>query len=188
MPRPDLTAAMETESLGAQISPIFIVDFETSGGTSRWWTGYGDLVWDGDTFVGVGDLTEISPSEETTEISASGISISLSGIPSANISLALNSIEQGRPSNVWLGALDSDGALIVDPVLLFSGLTDVPIIEEDGETSKITCTIESLEVDRQRSRVRWYSSEDQNRIDPGDLGFEYVPSLQDAKIVWTDPS
>lgn len=184
MARAGLTAAMESASLARVVTPIFLVDIQTTSGISRFWTGYGNLVWNANTFKGQGEFLGVDKIEETTDLKASGIVLSLSGIPASLVSMVLNEIRQGFPANVWLGALSSSGTLIIDPVLLFSGLTDVPEMEEGGDTATITLTVESLEIDRQRSRVRRYTPEDQRRIDPDDIGFEYVAGLQDADIVW----
>jgi hypothetical protein len=113
------------------------------------------------------------------------VTFSLSGIPSEMISISLSQVEHNRPATVWLGALDlSTGALIADPYQLFTGFTDVPTIEEGGDTSTITLTAENKLIDLDRARTRRYTTEDQQIDDPTDLGFEFVPSLQDATVVW----
>ena len=180
-----LTAAMETESLAAKLQPVIFVDIEVASSEYvRAWSGVGNLIYGGNTFTGTGTFGTISAVEETTEMKATGLTLSLSGIPAALISTSLNSIRQGLPGIVYLGALDSAGALIADPLVLFSGLVDVPKVDEDGETATISISLESLEVDRERSRVRRYTPEDQYLIDATDRGFEYVASLQDKQIIW----
>lgn len=179
-----LTSAMEDASLAASLQPIIIVEIEVNAGFVRAWSGIGDLVFNGNTFTGVGNFGGISAAEETTELKASGLVVSLSGIPAALISTSLGSIRQGLPGTVWLGALNSSMALIADPVIIFKGLVDVPRIEDGGETATISISLESLEVDRERNRVRRYTPQDQLLIDATDRGFEYVAGLQDKQIVW----
>ena len=179
-----ITAAMETASLAAAVYPIFLVELETSAGTTYAWSGIGDLVWDGKTYTGVGHLGSISDIEETAELKASGITLTLSGIPTSILSLTLNSMQQGRTASVYFGAFNSSNQLIADPLLIFQGLTDVPTMEDGGETATVSITVESLEVDWSRQRIRRYTPEDQKLIDATDRGFEYVASLQDTKFQW----
>ena len=180
-----LTTAMEDASLAATVTPVVLVDIEVASSEHvRAWSGIGDLIYGGNTYTGTGTFGTISAVEETTELKATGLTLSLSGIPAALVSTSLNSIRQGLPGIVYLGALNSAGALIADPLVLFSGLVDVPKLDDGGETATISISLESLEVDRERSRVRRYTPEDQYLIDATDRGFEYVASLQDKQIVW----
>ena len=48
----------------------------------RLWTGFGDLVYEGDTFYGTGNLLDISAVEETVEMAVKGATLTLSGVPS----------------------------------------------------------------------------------------------------------
>ena len=93
-------------------------------------------------------------------------------------------MQQGRTASVYLAAFNASNVLIADPFLIFQGLTDVPTMEDGGETATVSITVESLEVDWARNRIRRYTPEDQKLIDPTDRGFEYVAQLQDAKFIW----
>ena len=98
-----------------------------------------------------------------------------------------------RLSNADLQQLSANGVegyqfgqfrLIADPFLAFAGRFDVPDILEAGERATITAKYESRLIDLDRVRARRYTSEDQQLDYPGDKGFDYVPSLQDAVITW----
>src|SRR5690348_17133335 len=107
----DLTATMAAAVQAAVVRPAIFYEgeFYSAGSPSaqflRLWTGMGDLVWNGYTWTGGGNLLAISPIEESTRIEALGFSVTLSGMPSALISLALQSIRQGKPGKLWLGLL-----------------------------------------------------------------------------------
>lgn len=186
-----LTAAMATEVQAGTLRPVLFYEgeFAAAGSPSeaqylRLWTGIGETTWDGKTWTGAGNLLSISPIEEKSAIEAIGFTVSLSGMPSANVSLALASVRQGKPGKVWLGAIDAAGAIIADPYLVQQGKFDVIVLEDDGEHCMIAAQYESRLVDLLRPRERHYTLEDQQLDYAGDLGFEYVPSLQDMELLW----
>ncbi|QQP93568.1 hypothetical protein IGS68_33650 (plasmid) [Skermanella sp. TT6] len=180
-----LTAPMEAATLADTICAILLVEAMFDSGAVRLWSGFGDLSWNGQTWIGAGNLLGLGTVEESSELRATGLDISLSGIPSDLLSLALNEPYQDRPCNVYLGALDvNTGALLADPYLIFGGRMDVMQIDDSGETARITISVESKLIDLERSRERRYEDADQ-RIDwPSDRFFKFVPSIQDAEIVW----
>jgi hypothetical protein len=152
-------------------------------GTVRAWSGIGDLSWDSQTWTGTGTLLTISSVEEKDEISANGITVSLAGIPSSMISLALSDCKQGAAGYVYLGFLDGS-SVVSDPILLFEGKLDIPAISENPETSTISISYESRLIDLERPRENRYTDEDQQRLFVGDLGLQFVPSLQDLTLTW----
>lgn len=183
----NLTSAFDTAIQQDEIHPIIITKVNTSGGDVRVWSGIGDLTHDSETYIGTGTFGGISSTSEKTDLSATGITLSLSGIPSALISTALGQIQQGRLCQIWMGLLTpATGALISDPYELFTGFSDVTIITEQAETATITIQVENRLVDLERPRIRRYTDEDQksDSANSGDKGFEFVPGLQDKVIIF----
>lgn len=179
-----LTPATEAASLAGLCSPVFLADIDTLGGHVRIWTGIGNLVFAGDTYVGGGQHCGVDQIKETVDLEASGMTFRLNGLDPALLAACLSQIQQGRLAKLWLGFLDSSLALIADPVLLFEGFTDVPEMEDSGDTASISLSTESRLIDLDRPRSRRYTDQDQKINAPGDRGFEYVPSLQDRQIVF----
>lgn len=179
-----LTAAMITELQAATVRPVLLFRGEFSTGTLRAWTGIGDLSWNSQTWTGVGSLAGISVIEESQEVAAKSVSVSLDGISATNVSLALSAARQGKPCDIWLGFLNASGAIIADPYLVFRGRLDVPAIEDGGETATITISYESRLIDLERPRGRRYTHEDLQLDYAGDLGLEYVALLADQPITW----
>ena len=148
------------------------------------WSGVGDLTYGGNTYTGVGDLLSISDIRETSDISATGINVVLAGIKSSFIVIAKDHEYQGRPLSVSLGAFDSVGALIADPVIVFSGFMDTMVIAENGEYSTINVSVENKLIAFERSKVRRYTAEDQKIDYPTDKGFEFVTAIVQKQIIW----
>lgn len=167
------------------VAPVMFVECDFQSGFVRMWSGFGPLVWNGLTWVGGGELMGISQIEETRSIEATSIGLTLSGVPSAMVSVAYNDFSQGRSCKVWLGAMDvTAGTVIVDPIQIFAGRMDTISDQDDGQTSTISVTAESNLTDLDRLRVRYFTDQDQQRIFGGDRSMRYMSSVQDRPINW----
>lgn len=180
----DLTAAMQAEVVKTALTPILFYEGEFSGGTVRFWTGFGTIVWNGQSWLGAGQLGKISAIQEAKEVSATGITVSLSGIPSSLIATALSQARQGKPGKIWFGCLNSSGAVIADPFQIFEGRLDVPEIRDGPDSAEIIISYESELVDLERPNETRYTSEDQKIIHPTDKGFDFVPAVQEWDGKW----
>ena len=179
-----LSSGYQAEVGRSTIYPVLFVELEFDDEFVRMWSGMGHLNWDGKAWTGVGTLLGIDPIQETNELQAVGTQVSLSGVESANLGLALTKDYQGRPARIWLGFFDGNGAVMADPYLLFEGKMDQMPIDEQGGTSTISVTVESHLRDLQRSRVRRFTNEDQQQEFPGDKGLEFVAGIQNQPITW----
>tara|TARA_R110001606_G_scaffold173214_2_gene319466 strand:- start:762 stop:1400 length:639 start_codon:yes stop_codon:yes gene_type:complete len=189
------------------VRPFNAIEFKFDGdNVLRLWTGIGTLTLDdGTEWVGSGTLLSISDIEETSEMSVRGATVSLSGIPSEVISLALSEPYQGRVCNIYFGTFTEEGSLLKedsDFILLqdgskilvdigskgfneiFSGYMDQMNIEESADTATIEVTVENKLVDLERARVARYTSGYQKSNYPKDLGLDFVESLQDKQLPW----
>lgn len=163
--------------------PVLLVELNWSSGFVRVWTGYGEISWGGNTYYGVGELGGVSPIGESSNLSANGVTLTLSGIPSDSIAEALTNDSQGRSGKIWIGSLSRAGTFQADPYLIFDGLIDVTGIDDSGETATISVSLEKELIDR-RVQSRRSTHEDQQIDFPGDLFFEYVAGLQNKVIAW----
>ncbi len=191
----DTTTEFSSELTATSIQPVLLSEvyfFDDSSGSPpsqetpiRLWSGIGDLSWDSKTWQGVGDLLKVEPSAETEEITPSSIRLTLGGIKSSFISLALQSTRQGKRVNVWFGFIDpATGLIVSDPLgiyLLFNGRVDTIEIEEGPEGAIITLSAENRLTDLGRKRERRYTPEDQKSQFPNDKGLETVH----AAAVWS---
>ena len=188
------------------VQPFFAVELLFDGNeTLRMWTGQGTLVLDdGTQWVGTGNLLDISSIEETSEMSVKGATLTLSGVPSEVLSLALSEPYQGRVCNIYFGTFSS-GALLKETnnyILLqdgsrinvetgekgfnqlFSGYMDQMNIDDGPETSTIELKVENRLIDLERARVARYTQYYQKSIYPADEGFDFVEDLQTRKVPW----
>jgi hypothetical protein len=140
--------------------------------------------WNGQTWMGVGSLGDISQIAENTNLQAAGVSLTLSGIDPTMISSALSEQYQGKAAKIWYCMIDPDTAqLIGTPLPVFTGRIDTMTIEV-GATAAITLSAESKLIDFFRQRVTRFTSADQQAKYPGDGGLDYVAQMLDKTITW----
>lgn len=180
----ELSVNVLAELAAGKFSPVHLFEAEFVTGWLRLWTGLGPIAWNGQTWTGAGNLVGVSAITETSDSRAVGITISLSGMPSSLIALALTEARQGKIGRVYLGFINAAGAVIADPYKSFEGRLDVPEIADQGDTCTISISYESRLIDLERPRERRYTGEDQRLDYPTDRGFDNVPGLQDAVILW----
>lgn len=179
----DLTAAVLTELGKSELQPVLFAELDFTSGFVRLWNGYGDLTWSQGTFTGGGSLVSVAPMPETASIKSAGYSLSMSGIPSTLLAIALGECYQGRSAKLWLGFLTPGGALIADPVLMISARMDTMNIDEGAETSTISLTIENQLTDP-RPRISRYTDQEQQRRYPGDTGLSRTAKIVDQTLFW----
>ena len=183
-----LSSAMQAVSTADVVRPIFLVRMVFDSGETpnelNLWSGVGDLTYDSETYTGVGDLLGISPVTETSDMQASGINVTLTGVKSSLVVIAKDHEYQGRPITVMLGAFDASGDLVADPTVIFAGFMDTMTISESGETSTISIACENKLIAFERAKVRRYTAEDQKIDHPTDKGFEFVTAIVEKEIIW----
>lgn len=170
----------------AAVYPFYAIELEFDNNPVYSWTGVGSITIDGNEYTGVANMLQISDVHETQDISAKGMTLTLSGIPSALLALALTEPYQGRICKVYLGFMTSWESPDASPDVMevFSGYMDQMTIEEGAETSTIAVSVESRLIDLERPRTRRYTSENQKIRHAGDRAFDFIESMQDQRLVW----
>jgi len=146
------------------------------------WTGLGDLVIGSETYTGTGQILSIGEVKETSDISAAGVTVSMSGIPSDLISMALQVPYINRTAKIHLGLfVNGDFA---SPALstLFVGKMDQMNVDEGPDTCTINMSIEN-DLIATRPKVSRYTSESQKSKYPNDKAFDFIPDLQTKTFV-----
>lgn len=173
------------------IEPYYAVEMQFEGGTLRIWTGVGDITISGNTYQGTGDLLEITGLEETGDLTATGTTLTLSGLDSSILSYALTNEYQGRLCKIFWGikGVTTIGGNAVCEV--FSGFMDRMTILDEGETSSISMTVESRLITLERPNVRRYTDQSHQAViategysSSDDTFFKWVADLGDKSIPW----
>lgn len=166
------------------IRPFRAVQIGFRSQTVYAWSGVGPLVWNGNTFQGVGSLGNISAVQEGIGTQASGVTLELSGIDATLFGECMTDVQQGATARIWRGLVDETCSLIGTPYQLFRGQTDAPSFSLSGQEMKIALALESRIVNLQRSSSRRYTGADQRLSFPTDSAFGWVEQLNDLAVVW----
>jgi hypothetical protein len=179
-----LSAANVAALAEAVVRPVVFFEGVFPSGTLRLWSGLGEIVCNSVTWTGAGNLLGVSALEETSDVVASGFSVTLSGVPAEFVALCIADARQGMAGKVWIGLLTEAGAVIADPSLGQAGRLDVPKLQDDADACRIVISYESRLIDLQRAREYRLTDQTQKLLYPGDRGLEYVTAIQGAPINW----
>jgi hypothetical protein len=182
MPR-QLDTALAAALAAGEIQPFFmaLLSFKTS--QECVWTGVGNIVWNGQTFTGVGSFAKIGTIQEGDNVQAYGTTVTLSGIDPVLLGDCMTEMVPGAQATLWLGCL-SGGVILGTPYQLFSGTMDQPTVSVGVDTISITLALETKMLDLQRASNRRYTQADQRLYYPTDTGFAGVEVLNDQADIW----
>lgn len=146
------------------------------------WSGLGPFFYNGNTYTGVGILGKISPIQETNDVVATGMSLTLSSISEADLELpdiqANMSLNNGVTVSLCL--LDDSRNLIGGaPITSFQGVMGQCSISEDAKGSSVTIEVETKLAQLNRPKYWRYTLTDINFWNPGDQSFSWTVNLAD---------
>ena len=179
------SSAFQTEVAKLQNKPVHLVSVHFDDETIYMTDGYKDITFGGNTYTGVGYFLGFSDIEEAVEVIVSNVTLTLSGIDQVWISKVLTKDYIDRTVKIWTAFLDSSETLVVDPVLIFEGRMDRPVISEnpEGGQSSVSVSATNAWVDFSRITGRHTNHEEQQIHFSGDKGFEFASEIV-KDIVW----
>lgn len=184
----DITTATSNASKQPNVIVVTFVKLEYDSGDLNLNDTERTITFNGDDYLGAGNLGAISGIEEDNNLSPPKVKMTLSGIPTNSLAIALDEDYQGRPATIWLGFLDlTNFTLIADPTIIFSGKMDVQTINIGAAgTIELVCSNEIAQWNR--VKVRRYNGTDQRLRFPNDRGLDYVTQAAEKTINWGRPS
>lgn len=176
---------IDTDALGAfqanGVRLVRLVQLDFDSGPLRLFSWLGTLRWAGADWIGAGILGRMGPIEEASEVRATSVEFTLSGMPAEVIDIAKTEAVQGRPASAWIAGLDQQGRLIGEPVRVLRGRMD-SLEWTEGPTTSFRLTVETSLVDLERARVRRFTDNDLRARYPDDRGAEYIAAMVNAQL------
>ena len=180
----NLTSGFLTELSAKSLKPFYAIKAEFLEGSVRFWTGVGDVTINSEVFTGGGELLSVGIVEETAEIKAVGLTVTLNGLDTSVLPIALASNYQNRKFTCFLGMLDEANQVVPSVYQLFEGRMDSMTINDSADDIAISLTVESRLIDLEKPNETRFTSEEQKRLFPNDKGLDFVTDLQDKDIRW----
>ncbi len=166
-----------------EIHPAIFAELGFATSTVRVWSGIGDISWNSQTWTGLGSLLSLSPMEDGATVEARGISVVLSGLDPDLLADCDSDYKLGLPARVYLGLM-SGGTPIADPLTTWAGKMDQPSVDVSAEEATITINLENLLLSMNIAVDRRLTNQDQQMTWPGDLGLQFVDSIQEMTWFW----
>lgn len=149
--------------------------FETSGTALRCWSGMHPIAWDGNTYLGVGNLYEIEAIDRGDALGWRGLTFTLNALDGEALA-GLDESVKGRAAKLWLGALNDAGQIIRDPYLIAELEQDTlrrEIAPGDGTVKLMLDTFSAAARFDKPTGKKW-SPESQKAVYPTDEGFYFT--------------
>jgi hypothetical protein len=178
-------SASVVAQLGAAANePCHLFELYLDDQTVRTTDAYRNLVWGGNTYVGAGSLLGFDGIEESATLQVTTARVQLTGVLQDSISLLLSHNYIDRRVVIYKAFIHGAG-VVVDPIPIFDGRADSPMIEENPEAGTCTVTLAAAQhwIDFERLPGRHTNNAEQQIWFPGDKGFEFVSSLN-QQIKW----
>jgi len=103
----NLTARFGDALQEPNVQLALLLEAEVASSTIRYWTGLGALEWNAVEWTGLGGLIGVGTIEETDDLKATGVAVTLRGVKAADVSLALNELRLNKPGSIRLAAFEA---------------------------------------------------------------------------------
>lgn len=196
----DLTRGTPTALLtaisGAAFYPVVLVDIDWPGGRIRAHSNLGNIVWESQTYLGVGKFGAVNIPDEVMAGVPDEFTMALS-VDNSELSSYADTAIRGRPGTVYLGAVtERGGNVLIGAVDVASGTCDGMVLRsevtgDDGQTAVIytlTVTFSTGPSYRTLAAIA-HSNEDQMRAYPVDTAGRHLMTAraQAEKTEWPEP-
>jgi len=180
---------------GRNVRMAYLVLFDFDGEPMRVWSGVGKLITSGGVeWYGLGNIGSISGLEQAVNGEAPETTFVMSGVDPTIVRLTRDEFEtkaKNRLVQVMVQFCNDDNDKALElfdaPYPIWAGRMQIPRFEMEGPSArKITVSAESLFSLRSRPSSSMYTDVDQRNRYPGDLGFEFVPTLINKTVTWPD--
>jgi hypothetical protein len=173
--------SLEDEAVGT----CLLVKMEHPEGTIYAATSLAPIEWDGQTWAGLGLVTDIQGLEESSKVEVHEITFTLPGVPD-NLIAGLSASVKGHEATVWHTLLDASGRVVGEPEIITIADLDGQDYNfgEDG-TATINITGYSAIMDVRDPPGLTYTPEFQREQYEDDIGLDRIPAFVDRVASWT---
>lgn len=176
-----ISTAMAAALAKPNVKLFDLLELQFVGGTERVVSLDFDVTYGGYTWMaGLGVLAISACSEASA--TAGSIDISISGVSSSNVALALNERVRGRKVILSLACID-DGTLIVTPNVWTGTMQAIRLSRSEAGDDVVVIRCVSRMADLDQPMPRRYTDAEQQAMYPGDTACRHVKNAE-RSIVW----
>lgn len=157
-------------------------DFEFPNGTFHNHTGVGDVVINGTTYFGVGEMGSVGNVENVSDANPASIDVSLSGIPSDIFNQIMQSNVRGSNVTVYKVIYSNAGQVLAAEAAVVGQVSSYAWeLKEEGA---ITLSVADEFNLYERPLQKYYTNLSWQKEHNGDMFWQYVAKLASKTIYW----
>ena len=161
------------------------VEIIGASGPFRVWSGYGEIVLDGQTYAGIGHHGLIQATGGALGGAASAITLTLSGVDVKVLELVEPGEVRDAPVTIRRLIFNGAGSVLLDASVYARGRADTLTREETpGGTATISVNVETAARGLGRRSARMRTDVDQRLITGTDGGFKHVSYAGQKTLYW----
>ena len=135
--------------------------------------------WDGHDWLGTGMIGGVEMPDESSDLTAQAVKLTLSGVDSNLIGGATLTNYRGQEAVLYVAMHDPETIALVDePEEFWRGLMSLMTLEADEGMGKITLTVEHWL--RKTPGTTRQTDEEQRRLFPGDRFYQWLHTVRDT--------
>lgn len=169
--------ATEGSCIGYAVELFFV------GGTSRMHTGVGNIIINGETFYGTGELGKVGTIESVGDENPTELGLELAGVPSDLLNEALQAQARGRDAIVYVIVFDSTtGQLAIAEAAMHGFITNYSVVAGDDNVINVTVADEFARYEMPWSE--FWTDESHKASENGDRLCRYTSQMEEREIQW----
>lgn len=170
--------ALESDSV--RMCHLLQIDFAT---TLYLTDNFFDITYDGNTFDAASHFLSLDSTQETQDLRIGSMTINISGVDQAYLSIFLSQEYINRRCQIWLAILSDSGAIVGDPIKTFDGQITGYSLQESRDSCVINMKVASHWADFDRTAGRITNNTSQQQYFSGDTGFRFAAKIR-RDIKW----
>ncbi len=166
-----------------EVVPVVFVYLDVEGSPLYLNNSNCNFEWDGQTWLGAGQMGDIEAISEAQDLIAQPVSLTLSGVDSDVVTDAMEANYKGRDVVIYLALVHPDTlALQDDPGEIWSGFMDVMKLTKGQNHGEIALTCEHWL--RIAPVISLYTDQEQQVIESGDRFFQFTKDIPNYVGNW----
>lgn len=146
-------------------------------------SGLGTIAFEGNNYLGVGDLGGIEGLEETEALIPAPVRVSLNALNSTFFTEALNAANYGDKVTLYIAYKNDNGTLVDEPWIFYRGRVETSRIVKGAENLAVFTIQHELAVLGKKTGAK-YTDEEQQRRYPGDTAFSHITQMDSISLLW----